>query len=54
MIKERHRYLQGIDIRQREVGGWIDNEEFKIEEKAEALNLRFFICFSTSTDAAWL
>ena len=33
MIKERHRYLQGIDIRQREVGGWRDNEEFKIKNK---------------------
>lgn len=33
MIKERHRYLQGIDIRQREVGGRRDNEEFKIKNK---------------------
>ena len=33
MIKERHRYLQRIDIRQREVGGWRDNEEFKIKNK---------------------
>ena len=33
MIKERHRYLQGIDIRQREVGGWSDNEEVQIKTK---------------------
>lgn len=31
MIKECHRHIQRIDIRQREVGGWRDNEEFKIK-----------------------
>lgn len=33
MIKECHRHIQGIDIRQREVGGRRDNEEFKIKNK---------------------
>lgn len=31
MIKECHRHIQRIDIRQREVGGWRDNENFKIK-----------------------
>ena len=35
MIKECHRHIQGIDIRQREVGGWRDNEEFKINNSSE-------------------
>lgn len=30
MIKECHRHIQCIDIRQREVGGWRDYKEFKI------------------------
>lgn len=29
MIKECHRHIQRIDIRQREVGGWRDNEEIQ-------------------------
>lgn len=31
MTKECHRHIQRIDIRQREVGGWRDNENFKIK-----------------------
>lgn len=31
MIKECHPHIQRIDIRQREVGGWRDNENFKIK-----------------------
>ena len=37
MIKECHRHIQRIDIRQREVGGWRDNEEFKIKNKRRFL-----------------
>lgn len=33
MIKECHRHIQCIDIRQREVGGRRDNEELKIKNK---------------------
>jgi|GEM_PF-6905219 len=42
MIKECHRHIQRIDIRQREVGGWRDNEKFKIKISG-GKNLRLFL-----------
>lgn len=35
MIKECHRHIQRIDIRQREVGGRRDNEKFKKNNSSE-------------------
>lgn len=35
MIKECHRHIQRIDIRQREVGDRRDNEKFKINNSSE-------------------